>query len=90
MAADVLLDIDQEHMLTEDDGYIPMEHSNVHDIAMPMALMDVGHHFDDVPRSIRRRKIISDADLPRTKLYHKVCRMHARRPTTNSRTDNLV
>ncbi|KAL3772660.1 hypothetical protein ACHAW5_008610 [Stephanodiscus triporus] len=52
MATDPLLDIDREHMLNDDDGYIEMEHSNVHNIAMPTALMDVGHHFDDVPRSI--------------------------------------
>ena len=53
MATDPLLNIDQEHMLNDDDGYIEMKHSNVHDISMPTALMDVGHHFDDVPRSLR-------------------------------------
>jgi hypothetical protein len=65
MVADPLLDIDQEHLLNEDDGYIEMEQSNVHDIAMPTALMDVGHHFDDVPRSSRctHRKGLEE-DLP--------------------------
>ena len=52
-------------MVNEDDGYIEMEHSNVHDIAMPTALMDVGHHFDDVPRSSHRtRRKGSEEDLP--------------------------
>ena len=86
MATDPLLDIDREHMLNDDDGYIEMDHSNVHDIAMPTALMDVGHHFDDVPRSYRRtRRKGSEEDLPRTKLHDKVCRMHACRPTSSIR-----
>ena len=85
MAADPLLDIDQEHMLNEDDGYIEMEHSNVHNITMPTALMDVGHHFDDVARTTRRpRRKHSEDELPRTKLHDKVCRMHACRPTSRS------
>ena len=53
MATDPLLDIDQEHMMNDDDGYIEMEHSNVHNISLPTSLMDVGHHFYDVPRSVR-------------------------------------
>jgi hypothetical protein len=52
MAIDLLLDIDQEHMLNDENGYIEMEHSDVHNISMPTALMDVGHHFDEVPRSL--------------------------------------
>ena len=85
MATDPLLDIDREHMLNDDDGYIEMEHSNVHDIAMPTALMDVGHHFDDVPRSsCCTCHKGSEEDLPRTKLHDKVCRMHACRPTSHS------
>jgi len=86
MATDPLLDIDREHMLNDDDGYIEMENSNDHDIAMPTALMDVGHHFDGVPQSFRRtRRKVSEEDLPRTKLHEKVCRMHACRPTSSIR-----
>ena len=86
MATDPLLDIDQEHMMNDDDGYVEMEFSNVHNMSMPTSLMDVGHHFDDVPRSLRRsRRKLSEEDLPRTKLHDKVCRMHARRPTSSIR-----
>ena len=65
-----------------------MEHIDVHNMSMPTSLMDVGHHFDDVPRSLRRnllRHKVSEEDLPRTKLHDKVCRMHARRPTSSIR-----
>ena len=88
MATDPLLDIDQEHMMNDDDGFIEMEHSNIHNISMPASLMDVGHHFDDVPRSLCRnllRRKVSEVDLPRTKLHDKVCRMHARCPTSSIR-----
>ena len=86
MATDPLLDIDQEHMMNDDDGYVEMEFSNVHNMSMPTSLMDVGHHFDDVPRSLRRsRRNLLEEDLPRTKLHDKVCRMHARRPTSSIR-----
>jgi len=86
MAADPLLDIDREHMLNDDNGFIEMEHNDLHNIAMPTALMDVGHHFDDVPRSSCRtcRKVLEE-DLPRTKLHYKVCQMHACRPTSSIR-----
>ncbi|KAL3789660.1 hypothetical protein ACHAW5_002377 [Stephanodiscus triporus] len=74
MATDPLHGYRPEHMLKDDDGYIEMKHSNVHNIAMPTALMDVGHHFDDVPRFIRRpRHKNLEAYLPLTKLHNKVC-----------------
>jgi hypothetical protein len=86
MATDPLLDIDQEHMMNDDDGYIEMEHNDVHNISLPTSLMDVGHHFDDVPRSVcRNRRKLSEEDLPRTKLHDKVCCMHARCRTSSIR-----
>ena len=88
MATDPLLDIDQEHMMNDDDGYVEMEFSSVHNMSMPTSLMDVGHHFDDVPRSLCQnllRRKLSEEDLPRTKLHDKVCHMHARRPTSSIR-----
>jgi hypothetical protein len=63
-----------------------MDHSNVHNISMPTVLMDVGHHFDDVPRSLRCPSLkLSDDDLPWKKLHDKVCSMHACRPTSSIR-----
>ncbi len=52
MVPDPLLVIDQENIINDDNGYVDMEHSNAHNISIPTALMDVGHHFDDVPRSL--------------------------------------
>jgi hypothetical protein len=52
------LDADVEFMLNKhEDGYVAMESSDDHGITMPTALMDVGHHFDEVPRN-NRRKIV--------------------------------
>jgi hypothetical protein len=38
-----------------EDGYVVMDDSsNNHGITMPTALIDVGHHFEEVPQRIRR------------------------------------
>jgi hypothetical protein len=44
------LEIDMENISNEEEGYVALEDSNDHRISMPTSLMDVGHHFGDVPR----------------------------------------
>jgi hypothetical protein len=36
-----------------EDGYVAMDNSDDHGMTMSTALMDVGHHFDEVPWNIR-------------------------------------
>ena len=79
------LDSDVEYMLNEhDDRYVAMESSNDHGITMPTALMDVGHHFDEVLRNSRRkilRSTFTDEEImPREMLRDIVLNLHAQRP----------
>ena len=77
------LDADIEYMLNEhEDGYVAMDSSDDHGIAMPTALMDVGHHFDEVPRNIRRNRSSKEEITPREILHDVVLNLHAQRPKT--------
>ena len=82
LLAPPLLDIDEQNILNDDNGYVAMdEDSNQeHSIPIPTALMDAGHHFDDVPRSICRPRRKDEDELPQKILHDKVCTLHARRP----------
>ena len=40
---------DEQFMMNSDDGVVRMCDSNDHSGSMPVALMDCGHHFDEVP-----------------------------------------
>ncbi len=50
--ADVLLNIDEEYMMTNKGGYIKMVNDDTkHNIPVPAGIMDCRHHFQDVPRT---------------------------------------
>ncbi len=61
-----------------------MESSDDHGITMPTALMDIGHHFDEVPRNNRRKILWStftdEEIMPREILPDIVLNLHAQRP----------
>ena len=79
----VPLDADIEYMMNEhEDGYVAMDSSDDHGITMPTALMDVGHHFDEVPRNIRRNRSTKEEVMPREILHDVVLNLHAQRPKT--------
>jgi hypothetical protein len=51
------LEVDIDYMLNEhEDGHVVMDSSNNHGITAPTALMDVGHHVDDLPRNLQRNR----------------------------------
>ncbi len=79
----VQLDADIEYMLNKhEDGYVAMDSSDDHGITMPTALMDVGHHFDEVPWNIRRNWSTEEEVMPREILHEVVLNLHAQRPKT--------
>jgi hypothetical protein len=44
------LPLDVENMINNPDGYVPLMMVDNHDdIAIPVEIMDAGHHFDDCP-----------------------------------------
>jgi hypothetical protein len=80
--ADVLLNIDEEYMMTNKGGYIEMVNDDtLHNIPVPAGIMDCGHHFQDVPCAYRRswnnRSNNPDAELPHKKMHDKVVNLHA-------------
>ena len=74
-----------DHLLMMNDcnGYVPMEPSADHQGVIPAALMNGGHHFQDVPRNIRRNRRQSNIAelLPRQLLLQQVIDSHMTRPT---------
>ena len=67
---------DEDHIMMQDEGYIPM---NVSDTGkcIPFGLVDGGHHLDDVPRAARRHRsavdyVIGGVNRPRESLLLRV------------------
>jgi hypothetical protein len=86
---DEALPMDLENMMNNPEGYVPLVMDDNHDVAIPAAIMDAGHHFDDCPRAARRGKrieVIANNNLPRTILLNHIVESHKTRPHTNMRT----
>jgi hypothetical protein len=79
-----------EIMIYNPDGYVPLMMDNNHDgIAIPLKIMDAGHHFDDCPQVTRRSRhtdvvTASNGELPHTILLNHVVDSHKTRPHTNT------
>ena len=82
------LPLDLEHMINNPDWYVPLMTDNNYDIAIPIAIMDAGHHFDGCPQAARRSKCTDGValtyDLPRTILLNHVVDSHKTCPHTNA------
>ena len=61
------LNADVNHMMNNEDGFVPMEAGADDGILLPWALMDAGYHFRDIPWNVRRQHERSNPDqtLPR-------------------------
>jgi len=78
---------DEDHIMMQDEGYIPM---NVSDTGkcIPFGLVDGGHHLDDVPRAARRHRsavdyVIGGVNRPRESLLLRVVESQKTQPHTN-------
>ena len=78
---------DTLHIMSDVNGFVPLEAGREHGTLLPRALMDGGHHFSDIPRSIRRqleRQLLLGSSLaPRQQLLEQVINSHLKRPSTN-------
>jgi hypothetical protein len=74
-------------IMNNEDGYVPLDTEEDHEVAIPRGLLDGGNHFADIPRDLRRRgDLRSTAEvLPRKILHDKVLASHKVRPSTNQR-----
>ncbi len=88
--------MDLENMINNPNGYVPLMMDNNHDgIAIPVEIMDAGHHFDDCPRAARRgwRTDVSsvlNGELPHTILLNHVVYSHMMRPHTNAQIKKKI
>lgn len=71
---------DMNNIVNHDQGYVEMSSCGDESYDVPMDLMDAGHHFNDVPRFIRRQNSIEDALLPRTVIHDFIANGHWERP----------
>jgi hypothetical protein len=81
------LNVDTHHIMNSGDGFVPMEAGHTSGILVPRALMDPGHHFQDIPRNVRRLHERSNPDvtLPRQRLLQHVIDSHLKRPVASTR-----
>ena len=91
------LPLDLENIINNPDRYVPLKiDDNHHDgIAIPLEIMDVGHHFDDCPRAARRGQrtdaaSASNDELPHTILLNHVMDSHKMRPHTNTQIKKKI
>jgi hypothetical protein len=79
------LNVDTLHIIKNEDGFVAMVSSREHGILLPRALMELGHHFRDVPRNARRQRerVNAKVNLPRHQLLKQVIDSHLKRPTIN-------
>jgi hypothetical protein len=79
------LNVDALHIINNEDGFVTMVSSREHGLSLPLALMEPGHHFRDVPRSSRRQqeRVNAEVNLPRQQLLKQVIDTHLKRPTIN-------
>jgi hypothetical protein len=77
------LRVDTQHIMNNEDGFVPMEASRDHGLPLPRALMEPGHHFGDIPRNIRKQheRANAEGNLPRQWLLKQVIDSHLKRPT---------
>ena len=76
------LEKDYDNLMMQPEGYVTMDADDNHRILVPRGLMDCGHHFDDMPRALRRTAESYDcAKTQREQLRNKVINSHMTRPT---------
>jgi hypothetical protein len=80
-----------ENTINNPNGYVPLMTDKNHDgIAIPLEIMDAGHHFDDCPQAPARRGRRADVasasnnELLYTILLNHVVDSHKTRPHTNA------
>ena len=81
---------DDNDMLNNSKGYVGMMEDEAHgETAVPIDLMQPGHHFDDVPRNMRARHMYAISRdthvLPRTAIHQFIEDGHWVRPRQNKR-----
>ena len=79
-----VLDRDRLHMMNDDSGYVGLGNDDPQqNTAVPIDLIHLGEHFEDVPESLlrlhRRRNV--GIDLPRARLFQMIVDGHWQRPT---------
>ena len=81
------LNVDTHHIMNREDGFVPMVPGKESGILVPCALMDSGHHFDDIPRNVRRQceRSNPEAILPRHQLLQQVIDSHLKHPVMPTR-----
>ena len=79
------LNTDENYIMNDANGYVELSDDDEHDINVPIDLMQVGHHFDDVPRNViaNHRYSLDQREelLPRESLHNFVASGHWARPT---------
>jgi hypothetical protein len=82
------LEKDSCFMMNKDDGYIDMISDKEHDTSVPIELMNVGHHYDEVPKAVLKRHnaLIQQDKLPRSEIHDFIPDGHWERPQSLKRS----
>lgn len=77
---------DRATIMNNVGGYVPLERTQAGEQGRPLQLMGGSHHYDDMPRNLRRNQDLPT--LPRQKLMMIVVDKHLVRPSAKMRTKN--
>lgn len=72
------LEQDNDHLMMQSEGCVTMDADDNNGVLVPRGLMNGGHHFDDMPRALRKTH---GAKTQRELLRNKVINSHMTRPT---------
>ena len=76
------------NIMNTSSGYVGLGNDNPQqNTLVPMELMHLGEHFDDVPHNVLRvqHRQSGMSELPRTNLFNMIVDGHWQRPTRNMR-----
>ena len=69
---------DHYNLVTNPNGYVPLEDDKSTGLTLPAQIVGGGHHFDDINRMFQQNQ--STSDLPRQQLLAQVINAHVVRP----------
>lgn len=71
---------DYASLISNPDGYVPLVRTEESIPQLPLALLNGGNHFDDIPRDLPQRRMQNIPELPRQRLCEMVQEQHLVRP----------
>ena len=78
---------DQHSLITNPNGYVPLEENEKCDITLQVQIIGGGHHFQDIDRRLHQNQTLRE--FPRQSLHDNVASSHLVRPRYHERNNTV-